>query len=128
MRWGALWTLLPDEALPLLIVGVGLAMIVGLLRGRAALNILLMILLIPVLAPFVEALMGALPPWLSLIILAAVGLSILKGLATLIIGSRAADTMVGSLAADLVRLAVRILIFPLQVLGWALRAVNNGRK
>lgn len=128
MRWGVLWTLLPDEALPLLIAGVGLAMILGLLRGRAALGILLMLLLAPVLASFVEVLMEILPPWISLIVLAVIGLSILKGLAALLIGPRAADTMVGSLAADLVRLAVRILIFPLRVLGWALGAAINGRR
>lgn len=128
MRWGAIWMLLPDEALPLLILGVGFTMILGLLRGRAALGILLMLLLAPVLAPFVEALMGVLPPWISLIVLAVVGLSILRGLAALAIGTRAADTMVGSLAADLVRLAMRMLIFPLRVLRWALGAAINGRR
>jgi hypothetical protein len=33
--------------------------------------------------------------------------------------------MVGSLAADLVRLSVSILLFPFRVVGWGLRMVNG---
>lgn len=42
MRWSVLWTLVPDEALPLLIAAVGLAIVCGLLRGRVALPLLLL--------------------------------------------------------------------------------------
>ena len=44
MRWGVLWTLLPDEVLPLLVMSVGLALILGLLSGRTALSILALLL------------------------------------------------------------------------------------
>lgn len=127
MHWGTLWMLMPDEALPLVIAGVGLALMLGLVSGRAALGIVLgLVVLPPLLAPLVEAVMGGLPPWVSLVILAFFGLAIIRGLAALLIGSRAADTMVGSLAADLVRFVVAILLLPLRVVGWALRMASNG--
>jgi hypothetical protein len=122
-----LWTFLPDEALPLLIVGVGLALMLGLISGRAALGLLGLLLLFPLLTPLVEALLGELPPWISLVILALIALAILRGLAALLLGARAADTMVGNLAADLVRLVVRLLLLPLRMGRWVVRMVNHGR-
>lgn len=121
------WMLVPDEVLPLLIMGVGLALILGLLSGRAALGILGLLLLFPLMAPFVEAVLGELPPWVSLVILAFFALALIRGLAALLLGQRAADNMVGNLAADLVRLVVRLLILPLRMVRWAFRLVNHGR-
>ena len=121
MRWSLLWTFLPDEALPLLIAGVGLAMLLGLLRGRAALGLLALLFLAPVMGAVVEALLAQLPPWLAWMLLAGLGLALLRGLAALLLGPRAADTMVGSLAADLVRLAVRMLCLPLRLVWWVVR-------
>ena len=120
-----LWFFLPDEALPLIIVGVGLALILGF--GRGVLGILGLLLLIPIVAPFVEALLGELPLWVSLLILAIVGLAIFRGLAGLLIGARAADHMMGILAADVVRLVVLFLFFPFRLAGWVFRAISNGR-
>ena len=125
MSW--LWFFLPDEALPLIIVGLGIALILGLLTGRAVLGILGLILLLPMLSPFVEGAIGALPPWISLLILVIVGLAILRGLAALFIGARAADTMVGTLAADVVRIVVACLFLPFRMAGWIFRAISNGR-
>jgi hypothetical protein len=122
MRWSVLWTFLPDEALPLLIVGIGLAIILGLLRGRAALGLLVLLLLAPVLGAVVEPLLAQLPPWVTVLLLAFVGLAILRRLAALFLGPRAADTMVGALAADVVRLAVRLLLLPLLIVGWTVRS------
>jgi hypothetical protein len=124
MRWSLL-TLVPDEALPLLIAAVGLAMVCGLLRGRAALVLLAMLLLAPVLGVLVESLLAQCPPWVTWLVLAGVGLSLLKGLAVLLLGSRAADTMLGSLAADLVRFVVRLAL-PLLLLWWAVRWLTTG--
>lgn len=127
MRWGTLWMLLPDEALLLLMVGVGIALILGLLTGRTAIGVLALLILFPILAPFVEALFGTLPAWVSLLILVIVGLSILRGLASLFIGGRAADHMTGILAADVVRLIVLCLFLPFRLVGWIFRTFSNGR-
>lgn len=121
MRWSLLWTLLPDEALPLLIVGVGLAMMLGILRGRAVLGLLAMLLIAPVIGAVGEALLAQLPPWVAWMLLVGLGLALLRGLAALLLGPRAADTMVGSLAADLVRLAVRMFCLPLRLVWWVVR-------
>lgn len=118
---------LPDEALVFVVIGLGIAMILGLLTGRAALGILGLILLLPILSPFVEAFMGILPPWIALVILLIVGLSILRGLAAIFIGRGGADTMVGTLAADVVRIIVACLFLPLRAVGWILRNISNGR-
>lgn len=125
MSW--LWFFIPDEALPLLIVGVGLALILGLLTGRAVLGILGLLIIIPMLVPFIEALFGAMPPWISVLILVIIGLSLLRGLAGLFIGRRAADTMVGTLAADVVRFIVVCLFLPFRLVGMIFRTISNGR-
>jgi hypothetical protein len=128
MRWGVLWTFLPDEALPLLIVGVGLALMLGLISGRAAFGLLGLFLFSPLLLPLIEALLGELSPWILLIILAFLTLALFRGLAALILGQRAADAMAGNLAADLVRLMVRLLFLPLRIGWWAIRTVvSDGR-
>lgn len=108
-------------------MGVGLALIVGLLTGRAAIGVLGLLILFPILAPFVEALFGAIPAWVSLLILVIVGLSILRGLASLFIGGRAADHMTGILAADVVRLIIMCLFLPFRMVGWIFRTISNGR-
>ena len=130
MRGGVLWMLLPDAALPLLFVGGCIALIFGLVRGRALFGVLGLLLFLPVLGPLAAGGFEQLPPWLSLVILAFFCLAILRGLAALVLGQRAADTMVGNLAADLVRLVVTILILPLRIVRAAFRVLlnENGRR
>lgn len=122
MRWSALWTLLPDEALPLIIMVAGLMMVIG-FRG-AGLSLLGLALFTPILAPVVEALIAELPPWVALVILILVGLLILKGLSVLLIGPRATDHAVGSLVADIIRPVVSILFFFL-LMGGALFLITR---
>lgn len=125
-----LWMLLPDGALLLVVVGIGLATILGLLRGGAAFSLLGVVLLFALLGPFVEGIVegvaGTLPPWMSLALLVVVGLVLLRGVAALVIGRRASDHMVGILAADLVRLAVVLVLFPFRLLVRIARAMGNG--
>lgn len=125
VRWGILWALLPDQAMPLAVMGAGLALILGLVARRMALGIVGMLLLLSLLTPFVEAVVGDLPPWFSLVIMAFFALAIIRGLAGIVLGQRPADTMVGILAADIVRLVVAILILPLRAVRWAFRLGDN---
>ncbi len=123
MRWGVLWLLLPDEVLPLIIVGVAFALMFGLLSLRGAVGLILaLVVLPPVLAPFVEGVLGDLPPWVSVIILAVLALAILRGLAALVLGRAAAAEMVGHLAADLVK---ALVLLPLRGVRWVFRAMIN---
>ncbi len=82
---------------------VGLLYMFGSLVWRRA---CLAMFLFTFVAPF-------LPSWGRLVFMAIVALIFLQGFAALLIGARAADAMVGNLAADLVRFAVRLLIAPL---------------
>ena len=121
-----LWMLLPDGALPLVIVGIGLALILGLVSRSATFGLLGLMLVFALTGPIVEGVMGAMPPWIGLVILAVIVLTLLKGAARLALGARAADHMVGILAADLVRLAVVLLLVPCRLLWRIVRAMGNG--
>ena len=121
-----LWMLLPDGALPLVIAGIGLALMVGLLSGGAAFRILGILLLFALLSPFVEGVMGGMPPWVGLILMAIIALALLRGAASLVLGRRAADHMVGILAADCVRLALRLLLLPFRAVGGLVRLISAG--
>lgn len=119
------WLFLPDEALLLVMMAAGLLLMLGF--RRVAGGLLATALLLPLLSPFVEALMSGLPAWVSLVILVVLGLTIFRALASLFLGRRAAAHMVGILAADVVRFLVRCLFWPVRVLGRACRAVLIGR-
>ena len=56
-----LWALLPDEFMPLVIAGIGLAVILGFLRMRKAAALIGGICLLLISGPFFDALFDALP-------------------------------------------------------------------
>jgi hypothetical protein len=116
-----LWLFLPDEALPLLIIGAALALIVGIFRPRAALGLIVSVLLLLILAPFVQLLIAALPGWLLLVLLVWTGLLIFHAVIEFFIGERAAAETVGALTADVIRFGFRLLFLPFRVLAWIFR-------
>lgn len=117
----SLWLFLPDEAMPLLIVAVGLALIVSLIRPRAAFGVILTIVLMLLAAPFVDLLFEALPWWLLLLLMLWAALYLFRTLLGLFIGDQATAEAVGSLAADVIRFGFRLLFLPFRVLRWILR-------
>ena len=112
-----LWSLLPVSALPLVIIGVGLASIVGIVKPRGAMAILGGVILTILLAPFFDAVFDLLPWWLCLLLTVAFFVSILRAGIQLLLGPRATDHMVGALATDVVRMCIRAVFFPLRLLG-----------
>ena len=104
---------LPDELLPLLLVAAGLCLIVGLRSTAFALATL------AIATPFVGVIVGTLLDQLPWFVVAAVlafsVLSMARALSNLLIGRRSTDHMVGDLAADVVRFALKL---PFRVLGW----------
>jgi len=120
-----LWWLLPDEAMPLVIVGIGLALILGLIRGRAATGLLGAVILLSLAGPFIDALLGTLPGWLLLLVLLFVAVALFRSALSLLLGARAADEAVGNLAADVIRAGFRLLFLllflPFRILWWAFR-------
>jgi uncharacterized membrane protein YccC len=119
MKW--LWLLLPDEALVLLIALVGVGLMIGLLRRRAAVRLLGLVILLLVAAPFFELVLDLLPWWLVLGLGIVVLLGLFRDLFELLLGKHAAAEAIGSLAADVIRFGFRLLFLPFRVLWWVLR-------
>jgi hypothetical protein len=120
-----LWMFLPDEFVILVIVGVALAMIVGLVRGRTAAGIIGGLILMLLAQPLIDALVDALPGWLLLLVLLWLVWWTFRALASLLLGREAAGHMTGILAADVVRFIARtvfwIIALPFRLIGGALR-------
>jgi uncharacterized membrane protein len=115
-RLTLLWFLLPDEALILLLVVGGFLVMFGLVSARAVLGVVVLLALLPVVAPLIEEGFAALPAWLAVVLLGVLGIWMLQMVATFVLGRGAADHMVGTLAADLVRLLVLATLLPLRLL------------
>jgi len=120
-----LWLLLPDEMLVLVIIGVGLALILGLIRGRAAMGLLGAVVLVLLAGPFIDALLDTLPGWMLFLLLLFVAVALFRRALSLLLGPRAADEAVGSLAADVIRAGFRLLFLllclPFRILWWVFR-------
>lgn len=121
-----LW-LIPDEFLVLVIALAGLGVMVGLVRIRVVGSLLGGIVLMVLLTPFIESFMDFLPWWLNLLLLVGLGWTLIRGLFRFVLGRGAADEMVGTLAADVVRAVLRgafvTLLSPFRIIGWLLRRV-----
>lgn len=116
---------LPDELIILLIVGGGFAMIFGARRLGGSLIVLAIALAVlpGILAPLFDMLPGYLLVTLLLIFFVSIVFSGLRWLSSLIIGNRATEHMVGSLAADVVRAA---FLGTFRLCGFAIRGVWRG--
>lgn len=111
-----LWMLLPDEFLPLVIAGIGLAVILQIMRIKAAAAMLGTIILLLLLSPFIDSLVSLLPLWMLLLVLVCVCVGVFKQLVQFIIGKSAADHMVGSLAAEAAKGIIKLLFLPFRIL------------
>jgi hypothetical protein len=98
------------EIITLGIVATGLLMMLGVLKSKAAINILFVIILCGILLPFAASLGKGLDSWLLLVFGVIFALLLLQGFAALIFGRRAADSAVGSLIANLLLAPFRVLI------------------
>lgn len=129
MRTKIIWWLLPDELLPLVVVGVALMVMVRVIRLSTAIGILFVLMVLPMLlAPVIEAVMAELPFWLVLLICAALALFLLRGLVALLLGDGATDHLVGNLATDCVHGFGRLCLLPFKMLGAAFRMALNARR
>lgn len=113
-----LWALLPDQFMVLAIAGIGLAVILGVLRLRKAASLIGGIALLLLSAPFVDAVFDMVPTWIFLLVLPVVVLMIVRWLLRAVLGERAADHMIGSLAADLAR---AVITLPIRLVGYLCR-------
>lgn len=114
-RWSVLWLFVPEKALALVLIGGAILVMFGRARATSVLGIVFLLAVLPVFAPLIEAVFDMLPGWLALVILAVIGISILRGLGILILGRTVADHVAGELVADLVRLLVMATTFPFRL-------------
>ena len=98
------------EAVVMIAVMAGwfLAIVLLIFGSIVARGLLLWMLLWTFLASF-------LPPWGQAVFAVVAGLMVLQGFGAFLLGKQAANTMVGSLAADLVRFVFKVFILPLRI-------------
>lgn len=112
----------PVEVLALLLVLLGFGVMLRVLRIGTVLGFVGVVVLGLVLSPFLKGIFAGFPFWIQVLIGGFVLITVLRGVATLLIGSRASDTMVGTLAADIVCLAVKVCWAPFRMMGrWLVR-------
>jgi uncharacterized membrane protein len=107
-----------------IIIGFIAGAILLMLGFRRAGHFLFLLLIFAIAFPLLWEL---LPPWGTFIFIAVIALVFLQVVATFIFGKGAADSMTGSLAADLVRFLVRVVLLPLQIVRRILRMIDNLR-
>ena len=105
---------MPDEALPVIIVGLGFALILGIISRSVVFSILGTIILFALLSPFIDALFDSLPLWLLLLIMLIVGFTLLKFVMTTLFGKEATGHVLG-------QLLMAIFILPFRILGLLIR-------
>lgn len=122
-----LLVLMPNELLPLVIVGVGLALIVGVMNRRRALGLVLLVVSLPVLEQVFAALLNGMPAWLLLCLCMFIAIQILRVLLESVVGREAAGHILGALVIGVCRFAFHLMILPLRAVaglaGAGIRAV-----
>ena len=123
-----MWSL-AMEAVPFVLIVMGLLVILGAIRPQRVIMLIVIVLFMPFIAAFVDELFAVLPAWVRLLFLVAIGLAIIRAIMSAIIGRGASDQMVGTLAADVVRLALRMTVwlvaFPFRMLAQAARGLRG---
>lgn len=110
------WWLLPESALPLVIVAAGLGLMTGIISRKTAFGLIGLVILFVILSPFVSVLVDALPLWVTVLLLLFVGLSFCRAVLNALIGQRAASHTVGILVADVIRFFFRLVFWPFRLL------------
>lgn len=126
MNW--LWMFLPDEVLPLIIAGIGISLIVGVINRQAAFRLLGILFLSVLLAPFIEGFVSGLPLILILLLLAIIGLSMIKGVSAMLIGKEATDHVVGNLATEFIKLLLKLIFLPFRLIWWGVRGPGQRQR
>lgn len=98
------------EILTLGIVASGLLLMLGILKAKAAINILFVIILVGMLLPFAASFGKGVDSWILLVGVIIFGLLVLQGLTALFFGRRAADSVVASLIASILLAPFRFVI------------------
>jgi len=117
---------IPNEALLPLLVFAAMATILGLHRLGGSLVLLVLVMAFaPMFAPFIQALVVALPSWMLVVFLVGLGFALLRACVALLFGQGVSDQMLGTLLADVVRV---LILLPFRgfraIVRWFIRGGN----
>lgn len=104
-----LLTVLPDGALPILLVFTGLALILGIITKKAAFSFIGLIILLAVFTPFLDAIFNSLPLWVAVLFMAAFLIGSIKVVMHAIFGKAATAEFMGRLMYDVFLLPIRCI-------------------
>jgi hypothetical protein len=99
---------LPDWAALPLLIGLGIAVIVGFVSPRRAGKLILVGIGLYVLAPFVEAVFLALPWWFGALVFLWAAITFVRGVLTALVGREAAGHALGAFVVWSVASSVRV--------------------
>ncbi|HTE44525.1 MAG TPA: hypothetical protein VK636_04710 [Gemmatimonadaceae bacterium] len=116
---------IPDSALPVIIAGAGLLIMLGLVKPRTAFGFIGVFVLSIVTAPLIEAVFAELPLWLTALILVAGGFWAVRTVLEFTLGEHAAGHVIGTAFIATVRLLFLTLFFPVRVVVRALRSYRS---
>ena len=122
-----LWFFVSEDTLPLVIVVIGFGLMTGLLSRRTAFRTLGSVILLVLMLPFIPLLLEMLPLWLLVVLALFVAMSFLQAILSAAFGSGAANEAIGTLLADVIRFAVRMLFVPVRLGFGVIRALFGGR-
>jgi prepilin signal peptidase PulO-like enzyme (type II secretory pathway) len=116
---GLLIALMPDEALPIVIVGIGIALILGIINRKTAFSFLAIIIIFMLLIPFIDALFESLPLWLLLLLMVGFSFIILRLILNTILGREVTGHFLGTLLFT-------IFSLPFRLIGYLFRGRGRG--
>lgn len=117
-----LWAFLPDEMMPLVVVGLAVALIVGLVSRRTALVVVGTLVALLLLGPIVSGVIALLPFWALLLLGAWFLFYLFRSLLGLLIGDDGARTAMGHVFGHFI---LALLYMPFRVLGTVLRLARR---
>ena len=100
-----LWMFMPEEAYILVIVGAGLALMLGLISGSKVWSIVVTICLIGALAPFIDQIIEMLPFWAFLLLCVWMIITTCK----ILMGKRIFELVASKIIFELLVLPFRIV-------------------
>jgi len=90
-----IWLFLPQELLPLLVIGMALLSVVGLVRPRRVLGLVVLILLLPIISMAVEEILAQLPWYVGVLLLVGLTTNVIRLVLQVFLGKEAAGHILG---------------------------------
>lgn len=102
---------MPEEAYPVILVFIGIALIIGLINRQKAFALVGLIILFALLGPFISRLFDSLPLWITLLLIVVLFLILARAVLNLLFGRRATDHFVGELMFAVFLMPFRFLAY-----------------